>query len=93
MPQAVDNIMIYSILTCICLRLTCTKLHLSLTLLTKTRDIIASATDMCIVYHVTLVEASRNVNLGTRYDSRCVDAECGTRNGEGGEGDKEISIL
>ena len=40
---------------------------------------------MCIVYHVTLVEASRNVNLGTRYDSRCVGAECGTRNGEGGK--------
>ena len=49
-------------------------------MLTKPRDVIASATDMCIVYHVTLVEASRNVNLGTRYDSRCVGAECGTRN-------------
>jgi len=46
---------------------------------------------MCIVYHVTLVEASRNVNLGTRYDSRCVGAECGTRNGEGGEIKKFLS--
>ena len=44
-------------------------INLPLALLTKTRDVIASATDMRIVYHVTLVEASRNVNLGTRYDS------------------------
>jgi len=39
-----------NVLTCICLRRTCTKLHLSLTLLTKTRDVIASATD---VYRVS----------------------------------------
>ena len=54
--------------------------------LTKTRDVIASATDMCIVYHVTSVEASRNINLGMRYDSWCVGMEWG-----GGEIKKSLS--
>jgi hypothetical protein len=36
-----------------------------------------SATDTCIVYHVTHFEASRNVILHTRYVSTCVGAGCG----------------
>ena len=47
----------------------------------KTRDVIASATHMCIVYNVKLVEASRNFNLGMRNDNRCVGAEGGTWKG------------
>jgi hypothetical protein len=35
-----------------------------------------SATDTCIVYHVTHFEASRNVILHTRYVSTCVGAGC-----------------
>jgi len=58
--------------------------------ITETCDVIAIATgtDMCIVYHVTLEEAFRCGNLATRYDNRCVGAECGIVNG-GGRGDKE----
>jgi len=42
--------------------------------LTELRHVMSSLPQlMCIVYHVTLVEASRNVNLGTRYDNRCVE--------------------
>jgi len=40
-------------------------------------DVIASATDMFILYHVTLEEPSRNGNLGTRYVYICVDTEGG----------------
>jgi hypothetical protein len=36
-----------------------------------------SATDTCIVYHVSHFEASRNVILHTRYVSTCVGAGCG----------------
>jgi len=40
-------------------------------------DVIASATDVFLLYHVTLEKASRNGNLGTRYVYVCEDAECG----------------
>jgi hypothetical protein len=46
----------------------------------RTRDVTPgplSATDTCIVYHVTHFEASRNVILHTRYLSTCVGAGCG----------------
>jgi hypothetical protein len=36
-----------------------------------------SATDTCIVYHVTHIDASRNVILHPRYVSTCVGAGCG----------------
>jgi hypothetical protein len=36
-----------------------------------------SATDTCIVYHVTHFEVSRNFILHTRYVSTCVSAGCG----------------
>jgi len=39
---------------------------------------------MFLSYHVTVEEASRNVNLGKRYVYICVDAECG-RGRVGGE--------
>ena len=32
---------------------------------------------MFLLYHLTLEEASRNGNLGTRYVYICVDVECG----------------
>jgi hypothetical protein len=40
-----------------------------------------TATDMCIMYHVTRFEASRNVILHTRYVSTCVGAGCGRGRG------------
>ena len=64
-----------SILICIRLRRTCTALC-SLRRVTSSLQQL-----MCIVYHVTLVEASRNVNLGMRYDSRCVGTKCGMESG------------
>jgi hypothetical protein len=46
-----------------------------------------SATDTCIVYHVSHFEASRNVILHTRYVSTCVGAGCGR-----GMGNKEQKL-
>jgi hypothetical protein len=41
-----------------------------------------SATDTCIVYHLTHFEASWNVILHTRYVSTCVEAGCGRGRGQ-----------
>jgi hypothetical protein len=68
-------------LTCICLRSRLFRLTLEiLRAACPIRDITPgplSATDTCIVYHVTHFEASRNVILHTRYVSTCVGAGCG----------------
>jgi hypothetical protein len=48
------------------------------------RDVTAgtlTATDTCIGYHVTRFEASRNVNIGTRYVCTCVGAFSGMGGG------------
>ena len=37
--------------------------------LTETRDVIATGIDIRVMYHVTWEDASRNVNLDTRFDN------------------------
>jgi hypothetical protein len=71
-----------TLLTCICLRSRLFRMTLEISRAAcPIRDVTPgplSATDTCIVYHVTHFEASRNVILHTRYVSTCVVAiRCG----------------
>jgi hypothetical protein len=66
----------YCLLTCICLSRRFFRVTLEISgAACPIRDITPgplSATDKCIVYHVTHFEAARNVILHTRYVSTCV---------------------
>jgi hypothetical protein len=70
-----------AILTCICLRRRLFRVTLEISRTAPWyRDATAgtlTATDTCIGYHVTRFEASRNVNIGTRYVYTCVGAGSG----------------
>jgi hypothetical protein len=75
----------YLLLSCICLRSRLFRMTLEISRAAcPIRDVTPgplSATDTCIVYHVTHFEASRNVILHTRYVSTCVGAGCGRGRG------------
>jgi hypothetical protein len=72
-------------LTCICLRSHLFRMTLEIQRTAcPIRDVTPgslSATDTCVVYHVTHFEASRNVILHTRYVSTCVGAGFGRGRG------------
>jgi hypothetical protein len=74
-----------AVLTCICLRSRLFRMTLEISRAAcSIRDITPgslSATDTCIVYHVSHFEASLNVILHTRYVSTCVGAGCGMGRG------------
>jgi hypothetical protein len=74
-----------SVLTCICFRSHLFRMTLKSREPHRTiRDVTPgslSATDTCIVYHVSHFEASRDVILHTRYVSTCVGAGCGSGRG------------